>query len=192
VTVCRGVVIGARTIVQPGAVIGADGFGYANDRGEWIKVPQIGTVRIGADVEIGANTTIDRGAIGDTVLEDGVKLDNQIQIGHNVRIGAHTAMAACVGVAGSVTIGKRCMLGGAVGVVGHLTICDDVMVTGYSMVATSITQPGVYSSGIPAEPVRDWRRVVGRLKRIELLNDRVRRLERDAADGVEKQGEKDA
>ncbi len=185
VTLCRGTVIGARAIVHPGAVIGADGFGYANDRGTWVKVPQIGRVLIGADVEIGANTTIDRGAIGDTVIEDGVKLDNQIQIGHNVRIGAHTAMAACVGISGSVTIGKRCMLGGAVGVVGHLTIGDDVVVTGYSMIATSITEPGVYSSGIPAEPVRDWRRIVGRLKRIESLVERVRLLEKRELQGEE-------
>jgi UDP-3-O-[3-hydroxymyristoyl] glucosamine N-acyltransferase len=178
VVVGRLVRIGARSIVQPGAVIGSDGFGYANDRGTWVKVPQVGSVRIGADVEIGANTTIDRGAIGDTVIEDGVKLDNQIQIGHNVQIGAHTAMAACVGVSGSTVIGKRCMIAGAVGIVGHLTICDDVVVTGLSMVSHSITQPGVYSSGLPAEEASTWRRIVGRLKRIDSLAKRVAAIER--------------
>ncbi|MEZ5499194.1 MAG: UDP-3-O-(3-hydroxymyristoyl)glucosamine N-acyltransferase [Steroidobacteraceae bacterium] len=173
-----GVTAGARCIVHSGAVIGADGFGYAADNGQWIKVPQIGSVVIGDDVEIGANTTIDRGALGDTVIETGVKLDNLIQIGHNVHIGAHTAMAACVGVSGSVRIGERCQIGGAVGIAGHLQICDDVIVTGLSLVSHSISQAGVYSSGIPVEPVRDWRRTVGRLKRIEHLADRVTRLER--------------
>jgi UDP-3-O-[3-hydroxymyristoyl] glucosamine N-acyltransferase len=183
VTLCRGVTIGARSVVHPGAVVGSDGFGYANERGVWVKVPQVGSVRVGADVEIGANTTIDRGAIGDTVIEDGVKLDNQIQIGHNVRIGAHTAMAACVGVSGSTTIGQRCMIGGAVGIVGHLSICDDVIVTGYTMVSSSITQPGMYSSGIPAEESGAWRRIVARLKRIDSLADRVRKLEQQRDQG---------
>jgi len=178
VVVCRGTQIGARSIVQPGAVIGADGFGFAPERGSWLKVPQVGGVRIGADVEIGANTTIDRGAIEDTVLEDGVKLDNQIQIGHNVHIGAHTAMAACVGVSGSVTIGKRCQIGGAVGIVGHLSICDDVAVTGYSMVSHSITEPGVYSSGLPAIAAADWRRAVARLHRLDRMAQRLVKLER--------------
>jgi UDP-3-O-[3-hydroxymyristoyl] glucosamine N-acyltransferase len=178
VVVCRAVRIGARTVVHPGAVIGSDGFGYANDAGSWVKVPQVGSVEIGADVEIGANTTIDRGAIGDTVIGDGVKLDNQIQIGHNVRIGAHTAMAACVGVSGSTTIGQRCMIAGAVGIVGHLTICDDVVVTGFTMVSSSITEPGMYSSGLPAEKTSDWRRIVARLKRIDSLASRLRELEK--------------
>lgn len=178
VTICRGVVLGERVIVQPGAVIGADGFGYAAERGTWVKVPQLGSVRVGADVEIGANTTIDRGAIGDTVIEEGVKLDNQIQIGHNVVVGAHTAMAACVGVSGSTRIGRRCQIGGAVGIVGHLTICDDVAITGFTMVSSSIGEPGVYSSGLPSMPAADWRRVVGRLRRIDGMADRLRRLER--------------
>jgi UDP-3-O-[3-hydroxymyristoyl] glucosamine N-acyltransferase len=178
VTVCRGVAVGARSIVQPGAVIGADGFGFAQQDGQWIKVPQVGAVRVGADVEIGANTTIDRGAIDDTIIEDGVKLDNQIQVGHNVRIGAHTAVAACVGISGSTTIGARCMIGGAVGIVGHLSICDDVAITGFTMVSHSITQPGVYSGGIPAEDARTWRRVVARLKRIDSLAQRLSSLER--------------
>jgi UDP-3-O-[3-hydroxymyristoyl] glucosamine N-acyltransferase len=179
VTLCRDVHVGARTIVQPGAVIGGDGFGFARDRAGWVKVPQVGGVRIGADVEIGANTTIDRGAMGDTVIGDDVKLDNQIQVAHNVRIGAHTAMAACVGVSGSVTIGERCQIGGAVGIAGHLEICDDVIVTGLSFVSHSIRTPGAYSSGIPIEDAREWRRIVGRLKRIDRLATRVAALERE-------------
>ncbi len=182
VTVCREVTLGDRCIVQPGAVIGADGFGYAPERGAWVKVPQVGSVRVGADVEIGANTTIDRGAIGDTVIEDGVKLDNQIQIGHNVVVGAHTAMAACVGVSGSTRIGRRCQIGGAVGIVGHLTICDDVVVTGYTMVASSIATPGVYSSGLPATAAADWRRTVGRLRRLDGMASRLRAIERRLGD----------
>lgn len=192
VTLCRGVSIGARSLLHPGVVIGADGFGFAQERGAWVKVPQVGSVQIGADVEIGANTTVDRGAIEDTVIEDGVKLDNQIQIGHNVRIGAHTAMAACVGVSGSTTIGRRCMIGGATGIGGHLTICDDVAITGMSVVSHSITRPGVYSSGIPIEEASTWRRIVGRLKRINLLAERVARLERTAGiAGGTLQGEDD-
>jgi UDP-3-O-[3-hydroxymyristoyl] glucosamine N-acyltransferase len=180
VTLCRCVQIGTRAVLQPGVVIGGDGFGFAPERGTWLKVPQLGTVCIGADVEIGANTTIDRGAIDDTVIEEGVKLDNLIQIGHNVRIGAHSALAACVGVAGSTTIGKRCMIGGHCGFAGHLTIADDVVITGYSMVSHSVTRAGVYSSGIPLEEVHAWRRLVARFKRSGLLETRVRRLERAA------------
>lgn len=178
VAIYAGCVIGDRAIIHSGAVIGADGFGFArDDDGVWEKIPQTGRVVIGDDVEVGANTTIDRGAIDDTVIEDGVKLDNQIQIGHNVHIGAHTALAACVGVSGSATIGKRCMIGGAVGIVGHLSICDDVAVTGLTMVSSSITEPGMYSSGWPAEPTGDWRRIVARVKRIERLVERVSKLE---------------
>ncbi|HEY5756620.1 MAG TPA: UDP-3-O-(3-hydroxymyristoyl)glucosamine N-acyltransferase, partial [Steroidobacter sp.] len=151
VTLCRGVVIGDRCLFHPSVVIGADGFGLAPDQGEWLKVPQVGTVRIGNDVEIGASTTIDRGAIDDTVIGDGVKMDNQIQIGHNVRIGDHTAIAGCAGISGSATIGKRCMIGGMVGVAGHLSICDDVVLTGKSFVNSSIRKPGYYSSGIPVD-----------------------------------------
>jgi UDP-3-O-[3-hydroxymyristoyl] glucosamine N-acyltransferase len=187
VTLCRGVEIGARTFVQAGAVIGGDGFGFAQDESAWIKVPQLGKVSIGADVEIGANTTIDRGAIGDTVIHDGAKLDNQIQIGHNVQIGEHTAIAACVGVSGSTRIGKRCMIGGAVGIVGHLTICDDVAITGFTMVSRSIREPGVYSGGVPAEDARTWRRIVARLKRIDFMGRRISALER--ASGIRPQQE---
>jgi UDP-3-O-[3-hydroxymyristoyl] glucosamine N-acyltransferase len=180
VTLCRGVQLAARVVVHPGVVIGSDGFGFASERGVWLKVPQLGGVRIGADVEIGANTTIDRGAIDDTVLEEGVKLDNLIQVGHNVRIGAHSALAACVGISGSTTIGKRCMIGGAVGFNGHITIADDVVITGYTMVSHSITRPGIYSGGIPLEEAGAWRRLVARFKRSGRLESRVKQLERAA------------
>ena len=178
VTLGPGVQIGARSVLQPGTVIGADGFGFAPDKGTWLKVPQVGSVHVGADVEVGANTTIDRGAIEDTVLEDGVKLDNLIMIGHNVRIGAHTAIAACTGISGSVNIGKRCMIGGMVGIAGHLSIADDVVITAKSSVSHSITAPGVYSSTLPTEEAHAWRRLVARFKRSAVLEERVRRLER--------------
>lgn len=165
VSVCQGVQIGARCILHPGAVIGADGFGFAPDSGGWVKVPQLGSVRIGDDVEIGANTTIDRGAIDDTVVEHGVKLDNQIQVGHNVIIGAHTAIAGCTGISGSTAIGRRCMIGGMVGFAGHLTIADDVVITGCSLVSASIKQAGTYSSGMPTVETRAWRRMVAHLRR---------------------------
>jgi UDP-3-O-[3-hydroxymyristoyl] glucosamine N-acyltransferase len=168
VSVCAGVRIGRRCILHPGAVVGADGFGFAPDAGTWVKVPQVGTVRIGDDVEIGANTTIDRGAIEDTVIEHGVKLDNQIQVGHNVTIGAHTAIAGCVGISGSTTIGRRCMIGGGVGIAGHLTIADDVVVTGCSLVSASLKQAGSYSSGMPAVQSRAWRRMVAHLRRLDV------------------------
>jgi UDP-3-O-[3-hydroxymyristoyl] glucosamine N-acyltransferase len=180
VTLCRGVAIGARSVLQPGCVIGGDGFGYAPDRGTWVKVPQVGAVRIGADVEIGCNTTVDRGAIDDTVVEDGVKLDNLIQIGHNVRIGAHTAIAACTGVSGSTTIGKRCMIGGHVGFAGHISIADDVVITGYSAISRSIAGAGVYSSTLPFEEAHAWRRLVARFKRSARLEERVRAVEQAA------------
>jgi UDP-3-O-[3-hydroxymyristoyl] glucosamine N-acyltransferase len=160
-----GVVLGERGLVHAGVVIGADGFGFAPDRGTWFKVPQVGSVRIGDDVEIGANTTIDRGAIGDTVVEHGAKLDNQIQVGHNVIIGAHTAIAACTGISGSTVIGQRCLIGGMVGFAGHLNIADDVMITGCSLVSASIREAGSYSSGMPSVPTRAWRRMVAHLRR---------------------------
>ena len=161
-------------------MIGGDGFGFAQEGGVWIKIPQVGGVRIGADVEIGSNTTVDRGAIEDTVIEDGVKLDNLIQIGHNVRIGAHTAVAGCTGISGSTTIGKRCMIGGAVSIGGWLSICDDVTITGTSMISHSIVSPGVYSSGIPFEDARTWRKLVARFKRLGSLSERLAALERAA------------
>jgi UDP-3-O-[3-hydroxymyristoyl] glucosamine N-acyltransferase len=164
VTLMADIVIGERVLMHPGVVIGADGFGLARDASGWIKVPQIGSVRVGNDVEIGANTTIDRGAMDDTLISEGVKLDNQIQIGHNVWIGPHTAIAGCTGVAGSTRIGARCMIGGHVGIAGHIRICDDVMITGKSAVPRSIKQPGIYSGILGVEPVRIWNRLVARLK----------------------------
>jgi UDP-3-O-[3-hydroxymyristoyl] glucosamine N-acyltransferase len=165
VTLYPGVELGARCLLHAGAVIGADGFGLAADDGTWVKIPQVGSVRIGNDVEIGANTTVDRGAIDDTVIGEGAKLDNQIQVGHNVIIGAHTAIAACTGISGSTTIGKRCLVGGMVGFAGHLTIADDVVITGCSLVSASIREPGSYSSGMPTVPTRAWRRMVAHLRR---------------------------
>ena len=172
VSLYAGVRIGRRCILHAGAVVGADGFGFAPDAGTWVKVPQVGSVKIGDDVEIGANTTIDRGAIDDTVVEHGVKLDNQIQVGHNVTIGAHTAIAGCVGISGSTTIGQRCMIGGGVGIAGHLTIADDVVVTGVSLVSASIKHAGSYSSGMPAVETRMWRRMVAHLRRLDEKKER--------------------
>jgi len=181
VTVCEGVRIGQRTIIHPGAIIGSEGFGLAFDQDHWVKIPQLGTVRIGDDCEIGANTTIDRGAIGDTIIEDDVRLDNQIQIGHNVFIGAHTAMAGMVGISGSTRIGKYCMFGGASGTVGHIQVADRTTVLGLSMVTKSISQPGtVWSSGLPAQPLRDWNRTVAHLRRLEKLARRVLSLEKQS------------
>ncbi len=175
VTVLERVVLGARCIVQPGAVIGAEGFGYAAEGERWVHVPQVGTVRIGADVEIGANTTIDRGALDDTLIAEGVKIDNLVQIGHNCSIGAHSALAGCVGLAGSSHIGARCRLGGGVGIAGHLRICDDVTLTGFTLVTSDIREPGFYSSGIPASPTAEWRRSVARLKRLDHAERRQRK-----------------
>jgi UDP-3-O-[3-hydroxymyristoyl] glucosamine N-acyltransferase len=172
------VVFGQRCIVQPGAVIGGDGFGYAAEAGAWVKVPQIGSVTVGDDVEIGANTTIDRGALGDTVIEEGVKLDNLIMIAHNVRVGAHSALAAHTAIAGSSVLGKRCILGGKVGLVGHITLCDDVVVLGTSFISHSIGKPGVYSSALPSEEAGTWRRIVGRIKRLDLMARRLRAVEK--------------
>ena len=178
VVVCAGTRIGARGLLHPGVVIGADGFGFANDGGRWIKIPQIGNVEIGNDVEIGANTTIDRGAIENTVIEDGVKIDNQVQIGHNVRIGAHTAIAGCVAIAGSVKIGKRCMIGGASGISGHIEIADDVVLMGMTGVPNSIKEPGVYASAIPAMAVATWRKNVVSFKQLYEMHSRLRKLEK--------------
>lgn len=172
---CR---IGARTIVQAGAVIGADGFGMAESDGCWIKIPQVGRVVIGADCEVGANTTIDRGAIGDTVIEDDVKLDNQIQIGHNCTIGRHTAIAGCVGIAGSTRIGRNCKIGGGVGISGHLRIADGVTIGGGSKVIASIGEPGLYVAVFPLLPYRAWQHVAVQTRRLRELAERVRVLER--------------
>ena len=178
VTLLDGVRVGARCIVHPGAVIGADGFGFAPDRGAWQKIPQLGTVVIGDDVEIGANTTIDRGTIDDTVIEDGVKLDNLVQIAHNVRIGAHTIMAALCGVAGSTKIGRRCMLGGGVVVVNALEICDDVLFTFAGVVTKSVDVPGTYSGHLPAEEAGRWRKNAARFRKLDSLAERLIAAER--------------
>jgi UDP-3-O-[3-hydroxymyristoyl] glucosamine N-acyltransferase len=182
VVVCHGVHIGERARIQPGAVIGSDGFGLASEGGSWLNVPQLGSVRIGNDVEIGANTTVDRGALEDTVLEDDVRLDNQIQVAHNVHIGAHTAIAGCVGISGSARIGRHCMIGGGAGIVGHLEIADHVIITGMTMVTKSITEPGVYSSGVPAQDNDSWNRNYARLRRLDRLARRVQALERRLAE----------
>ena len=167
VTLCHNVIVGRNVILHPGTVLGADGFGIAQSEDKWIKIPQIGSVKIEDDVEIGANSTIDRGAIEDTVIEKGVKIDNQVQIGHNVKIGENTAIAGCSAVAGSAIIGKRCMIGGASAISGHITICDDVTITGMSGVASSIKSSGVYSSGLPVTENKTWRRNIIRLKNID-------------------------
>lgn len=177
VTICHHATVGARCAFKPGAVVGSDGFGFAPAPDGFVKVPQLGGVRLGNDVEVGSNTTIDRGTIEDTVIDDGVKLDNLVQVGHNCRIGANTVVAGCVGISGSTIIGRRCMIGGAVGIVGHLEIGDDVVVTGYSMVTHSLPGPGTYSSGMPAIQAIDWRRTVARLRRLDALERRLARLE---------------
>lgn len=177
VTVLAAARIGARAVLHPGAVIGGDGFGLARVGERWEKIPQIGSVRIGDDVEIGANTTVDRGALGDTVIEDGVKIDNQVQVAHNVHIGAHTAIAACVGISGSTRIGRHCTLAGGVGVVGHLEIADNVHVTGMSMVMHSLPRAGTYSAGTPLMENRRWRRNAVRIKQLDELSRRLRDIE---------------
>ena len=169
--------LGARGILHSGVVIGADGFGIAQEHGRWHKVPQVGRVVIGDDVEIGANTTVDRGALEDTVIEDGVKLDNQIQVAHNVRIGAHTAIAGCVGIAGSTTIGKHCMIGGAAMILGHLSIADGTTISTGTMVTKTIDEPGTYTAMWAAMPHREWLKGVAQLRRMDELTRRLRELE---------------
>jgi len=173
-----GCIIGARGIVHSGAVIGGDGFGFAVDGGSYIKIPQTGRVVIGNDVDIGANTTVDRGALDDTVIEDGVKLDNLIQIGHNCRIGAHTAMAGCVGVAGSATIGKHCTFGGAAMINGHIEIADNVHVTAATMVPNSLTEPGRYTGYFPVARNAEWERNAVLVRNLSTMREKVRALEK--------------
>lgn len=185
VTVYDRCVIGARAIIHAGVVIGADGFGFAREKdpglgqggGRWVKIPQIGRVLIGDDVEIGANTTIDRGALEDTMIEEGVKLDNQIQVAHNVRIGAHTALAGCVGIAGSARIGRHCTIGGAAMILGHLEIADGVHVSTNTLVTKSITRPGAYTGWIPFQTHADWAKNFARLRHLDSMNDKIRGLE---------------
>lgn len=177
ITLCTGTCLGQRVLIHPGAVIGSDGFGLANDAGTWVKIPQLGGVIIGDDAEIGANTTIDKGSLGDTIIGRGVKLDNQIQIGHNVQIGDHTIIAGCVGIAGSTRIGRHCMIGGGVGIVGHIEIVDNVHVTGGSIILQSVLEPGVYSSGTPLQATRRWQRNYHRFKHLDEWVRRVQSLE---------------
>ncbi len=185
VTLVTRVTLGKRVLVHPGAVIGSDGFGLAfdgssPDGGSWVKLPQLGGVRVGDDCEIGANTTIDRGALDDTVLEEDVRLDNQIQIAHNVHVGAHTAMAGCAAVAGSAKIGRYCMIGGNAGVLGHLELADRVTITAKSLVTHSIREPGEYSSGVPLQANRQWRKNAARFKHLDEYARRLSTLEKDS------------
>ena len=189
VTVMHRCELGERTLIHPGVVIGADGFGQALDNETWIKVPQLGRVVIGDDVEIGANTTVDRGAIEDTVIEDNVKLDNQIQVAHNVKIGAHTAIASSTAIAGSAKIGKHCRIAGMVGIAGHLEIADNVTVTAMSMVSSSIRSAGVYSGGIPLDLNQHWRKNTVRFKHLDELAKRLKKLEKQQLTSKKKSGE---
>jgi UDP-3-O-[3-hydroxymyristoyl] glucosamine N-acyltransferase len=170
-------VIGARALIHAGAVIGADGFGMARDEGRWLKIPQTGRVVIGDDVEIGANSSIDRGALDDTLIGNDVKIDNQVQIGHNCVVGDHTAIAGCAGIAGSVHIGRDCQIGGAAMIAGHLALADGVIVSGGTLVSHSIAAPGVYTSAFPALPHAQWKRVASETRRLRELALRVRALE---------------
>ncbi|WCG84002.1 UDP-3-O-(3-hydroxymyristoyl)glucosamine N-acyltransferase [Pectobacterium sp. A5351] len=178
VTIYHRVELGEHCLIQSGTVIGSDGFGYANDRGNWVKIPQLGTVRIGDRVEIGASTTIDRGALDDTVIGNGVIIDNQCQIAHNVVIGDNTAVAGGVIMAGSLKIGRYCMIGGASVINGHMEICDKVTVTGMGMVMRPITEPGVYSSGIPLQPNKVWRKTAALVMNIDEISKRLKAVER--------------
>lgn len=169
--------VGERCIIHSGAVIGADGFGFAPHQGTWVKIEQLGAVQIGNDVEIGANTCIDRGALDDTVIENGVKLDNLVQIGHNVRVGAHTAMAGCAGVAGSAVIGAHCTVGGGAVVLGHLKLADHVHISAASVVTRSLLKPGQYSGVFPIDDNGSWEKNAATLKQLHALRDRIKRLE---------------
>lgn len=178
VTLVQDATLGERNVIHPGAVIGAQGFGNAMGPDGWVRIPQIGGVRLGDDVEIGANTTIDRGAIDDTVIGNGVRLDNLIQIAHNVRIGDHTAMAAMTGISGSTVIGKRCMFAGQSGTFGHIRICDDAVIGAAAVISKDIREPGLYSGYLPAEPDKGWKRKVAWFRRIDKLASRVNKLEK--------------
>jgi len=181
VSVYHGVKIGERCVVQSGAVIGADGFGFANERGQWLKIPQTGSVIIGNDCEIGANTCLDRGAIENTVIGNNVIIDNLCQIAHNVKIGDHTAIAGCTTVAGSTTIGRYCIIGGAAVINGHIEICDGAQVSGMAMLMKPVTEKGVYTSGLPATTNAEWRRNTAKLRQIDQLYQRVKQLEKQLA-----------
>jgi len=179
VSIYSDTLIGDRTIIHCGAVIGSDGFGYAPHQGEWVKIPQLGRVLLGCDVEIGANSAIDRGALGDTVLHDGVKIDNIVHIAHNVEIGENSALAACVGIAGSTKIGAGCTVGGGAKITGHIEIADNVHLGGMAMVTKSLPIAGAYASGLPAEPSAQWRKNVVRFRQLEKMDKRIKSLEKE-------------
>lgn len=181
VTLYENVIIGERVTLHSGAVIGADGFGLAQDKGVWRNIPQLGRVIIGNDTDVGANTTIDRGALEDTIIGQGVKLDNLIQIAHNVVIGDNTAVAGCAGISGSTQIGKNCIIGGGAGIAGHLTITDNVVITGMAGVSRSIHEPGMYSSGTSVQPNREWRKNSARFHQLDAMARRLRDLEKQVA-----------
>lgn len=182
VTIYHNVEIGDACLIQSGTVIGADGFGYANERGEWIKIPQVGKVILGNRVEIGASTTIDRGAIDDTIVADNVIIDNQCQIAHNVEVGYGTAIAGGTVIAGSTKIGKYCIIGGAAVINGHIQVCDQATITGMAMVMRSITEPGIYSSGVPAQSNKEWRKMAARVLHIDEMHKRLNQLEKRVED----------
>ncbi|ALS33574.1 UDP-3-O-[3-hydroxymyristoyl] glucosamine N-acyltransferase [Pseudoalteromonas translucida KMM 520] len=177
VTIYHDVEIGSDCLLQANSVIGSDGFGYANERGQWIKIPQLGSVIIGDKVEIGASTTIDRGALDDTIIHSNVIIDNQCQIAHNVEVNSGTAIAGCTVLAGSVTIGKNCQIGGMTAINGHMSVCDGVIITGMSMVTKSITEPGIYSSGIPHTTNKEWRKSIAHLRNLSEMKSRIKALE---------------
>jgi len=179
VTLYHNVVLGNRVTVHSGTVIGSDGFGFAPDKGKWNKIAQLGGVRIGNDVEVGSNTTIDRGALGDTVIEDNVIIDNQVQIAHNVRIGEGSALAGCAGIAGSTTLGKHCTVAGGVGIAGHLTITDGVHISAMTLISKSITEKGAYSSGTAQMPMADWRRSATRFRQLDSMAKRLQQIEKN-------------
>jgi len=181
-TLVQDVTIGKRSIIHSGAVIGSDGFGNAMSDSGWVKVKQLGGVLIGDDVEIGANTTVDRAAIDNTIIGNGVRLDNLIQIGHNAVVGEHTAMVTMTAIGGSAIVGKRCMFAGRTGCVGHITICDDVIVSATSWISKDIKEPGVYTASFPAEKDKSWKRKAARIRRIEDIVDRIKKLEKSSDD----------
>ena len=181
VSIYHRVEVGENCAIHANTVVGSDGFGYANDKGKWLKIPQLGTVVIGNNVEIGASTTIDRGALENTVIKDGVILDNQIQIAHNVEVGENTAIAACSVIAGSTKVGKNCVIAGLVGINGHIEVGDGCVFTGMTMVTKSIDKPGVYSSGMPSQPNKEWHKNNARIRKLEALTKRVANVEKEIA-----------